>query len=1082
MKLKRLTAALAAVALFVGILPLNGFAACSGTHTVPNTAAEMHGAVPYSACTGGYQNADGTPYTGGLLWTCAQPDCTVQCDAQGNTIIWVAGSGVHTTGTQLAPNVEPYTVCHGGWKLVSGTQAPYDGAVYQCANANCGKTCTAGGEQVEYFQGDATQHQMQTYNQPTNLPPCAGRYQNPNDLNQTTFYHCPVCRFTFADAAGSTEAGYIPDSHSFDTTTKLAPRSAPCLTGVTEEGYRCIHDCGTVIAAADYDANGTYRYIEIVMGDQNAHTPDSTLCTDPHGPGCAPAHYHCTKCQAVPCDADGKAIEIDSSILHTANLNDVRQGNGTVCGGGIMGTFYGCGVCGAPCDANGNPVFDQPPDATKHQPDTDTRHTADFTPCGGGYQKDFYGCTVCGAAIDADAYDADGTKTELTHQAADTGHAVPDPNEVPCTDGHNMGCKTTPHYHCPNCPDATAIDQNGSEVQVQADGHLYDPQQDPCTDPHGEDFCVAKPHYHCPECNTACNENGEEVNILADDIHRVGSGSSPCTESHGTGCQAAVHYHCDHCGTACDADGKPVTVQGGKHTPDPNNFIENGDYTVCGGGINQSFYVCSVCWTPCDANGEDVDYTAPTAKHTPGTEKNNANYIPCNGGFKVDYYWCTVCQQPSDAAGNHVSFEEPTAPHNISGAVLNQPNYTACTGGFKDPYYLCNDCGTGCNANAEPIYPFEATHDLQFVEMKEPTDTTDGMEEHYVCRNCGNLFRDPDGWDLIPDPEDITIPAGSQNGEGSGVDVSNTVADAVNDALQADPDAESVTVSIKDQVPAGDAASLSGLLMDGLADADVGITLKTNDGDLVLSKEQVAALADQLPADSELVVLGNKELGIPVEAVDDNNGGVVAPIKTDLLDSFADAGVDLVILNDVYGALISANAIEAIADAAVAAGGSEVNLRLAEMAESQLAAPQKNALTGKDVALIMAAEMLCNGTKISSFGNGTVTIVLDFDPPAGTNGSDYKFWYLNPNGQMDVVSTSYQDGALIATFPHFSEYALIYTATGGGVPGIPAPAPAPAPVVTSPVTRDSALLLPHAVMMTVSAAGIVLLLRKKREQ
>lgn len=83
----------------------------------------------------------------------------------------------------------------------------------------------------------------------------------------------------------------------------------------------------------------------------------------------------------------------------------------------------------------------------------------------------------------------------------------------------------------------------------------------------------------------------------------------------------------------------------------------------------------------------------------------------------------------------------------------------------------------------------------------------------------------------------------------------------------------------------------------------------------------------------------------------------------------------------------------------------------------------------KDVAMVISAEIICNGKNITDFGEGKVKVQIPFEPATGTKGSDYKIIYVADDGKLENITTSYKDGFLVAELEHFSEYVIVNTAT-----------------------------------------------------
>lgn len=62
---------------------------------------------------------------------------------------------------------------------------------------------------------------------------------------------------------------------------------------------------------------------------------------------------------------------------------------------------------------------------------------------------------------------------------------------------------------------------------------------------------------------------------------------------------------------------------------------------------------------------------------------------------------------------------------------------------------------------------------------------------------------------------------------------------------------------------------------------------------------------------------------------------------------------------------------------------------------------------------------------ITSFGGGTVTLKIPFTPSEGNDGSDYTLVCAKEDGTLETIKTVYEDGYVIATLTHLSDYAIV---------------------------------------------------------
>jgi hypothetical protein len=65
-----------------------------------------------------------------------------------------------------------------------------------------------------------------------------------------------------------------------------------------------------------------------------------------------------------------------------------------------------------------------------------------------------------------------------------------------------------------------------------------------------------------------------------------------------------------------------------------------------------------------------------------------------------------------------------------------------------------------------------------------------------------------------------------------------------------------------------------------------------------------------------------------------------------------------------------------------------------------------------------------------------VSIKIPFEPEEGVDVSEYAIVYIPTEGDLEVLESSYEDGCMIFSTSHFSEYAIVRDASlaaGAGV-------------------------------------------------
>ena len=120
------------------------------------------------------------------------------------------------------------------------------------------------------------------------------------------------------------------------------------------------------------------------------------------------------------------------------------------------------------------------------------------------------------------------------------------------------------------------------------------------------------------------------------------------------------------------------------------------------------------------------------------------------------------------------------------------------------------------------------------------------------------------------------------------------------------------------------------------------------------------------------------------------------------------------------------------------------------------------ALKEKEVLICLNLEAYAGQSKVSDFGGGKVTVSVPFEVPAEKKGSDFCVAYIDDNGKMTAMPTTYKDGILVFETTHFSSYIVLEKIH----------------LNDNPPTGDNGIAMALA-LMTVSAAAVILLGKKK---
>ena len=118
-----------------------------------------------------------------------------------------------------------------------------------------------------------------------------------------------------------------------------------------------------------------------------------------------------------------------------------------------------------------------------------------------------------------------------------------------------------------------------------------------------------------------------------------------------------------------------------------------------------------------------------------------------------------------------------------------------------------------------------------------------------------------------------------------------------------------------------------------------------------------------------------------------------------------------------------AAAVKAIA--ACAADGF-VTLDFSLKGMDDLSEVQQAALEGMEVLGSYSLSMMAGTAQVVGFEGGAALVAVPFTPADGTDGADYVFYYVSPDGRIEKMETYYENGKLHVTVPHFSDYVLVY--------------------------------------------------------
>ena len=126
----------------------------------------------------------------------------------------------------------------------------------------------------------------------------------------------------------------------------------------------------------------------------------------------------------------------------------------------------------------------------------------------------------------------------------------------------------------------------------------------------------------------------------------------------------------------------------------------------------------------------------------------------------------------------------------------------------------------------------------------------------------------------------------------------------------------------------------------------------------------------------------------------------------------------------------------ALAALAGSAGGSDISLDVAPVAESALKAEQAAAV--KD-ATVMDVTLSSGGAAIHRFNNGSIGLSLKYALKSGETANSITAYYLTSNGYLADNKGSYSDGKVSFTTDHLSKFVIGVNTLGQGVKFVDVP-------------------------------------------
>lgn len=106
----------------------------------------------------------------------------------------------------------------------------------------------------------------------------------------------------------------------------------------------------------------------------------------------------------------------------------------------------------------------------------------------------------------------------------------------------------------------------------------------------------------------------------------------------------------------------------------------------------------------------------------------------------------------------------------------------------------------------------------------------------------------------------------------------------------------------------------------------------------------------------------------------------------------------------------------------------EVILVLEDVGETRLNEKQENAVKDWNVYGGYEAYLLCvkANKRISDFEGGVATLSVPFEIPNGLKAEKFAVWYVADDGSTEKLETWHEDGKLVWSVDHFSDFIIVY--------------------------------------------------------
>ena len=263
--------------------------------------------------------------------------------------------------------------------------------------------------------------------------------------------------------------------------------------------------------------------------------------------------------------------------------------------------------------------------------------------------------------------------------------------------------------------------------------------------------------------------------------------------------------------------------------------------------------------------------------------------------------------------------------------------------------------------------------------------------------------------------------------------------------------------------------------------ADKAATKETTKEELILDKLIEVKGTEAIVSDAAVLgaiqdAEGSKVIELPVLEATSTVKEVTVPVAS--IEAIAAENKELLIETADVTVTLDAKTMDTVANEAK--GATKVTIEVVKTEEKILNTAQKDAVKDKEVAVVISAKILADGKEISDFKGGKVTVEIPFKPAEGTTIADYKFIYIDDNGNVTEMPYKYIDGVVVVELEHFSEYAIAKTVAkdeGEKAPESTNPAPAETAAPENDNTPKKGAMSFIGIIAVISIVGLVVLKR-----